>query len=72
VLILTTAALAEVRAKRRDPIGGGDRHAAKPGPRKALLYFSDFRLHDVAHRHEWDENNKILYPRHPSPRRQGR
>ena len=65
VLVLASAAHAEVRADRFYPLRRGGDNAEKLGPREPLLRFSEFGLHDFAHGHERDENYKILNPRHP-------
>jgi hypothetical protein len=65
VLILATAALAEVRAERLDPIGRGGHDPKHPGPGEALLYFRDLRFHDLARCDEGDEDDKILHAGNP-------
>jgi hypothetical protein len=65
VLVLAAAAHAEMRADRFYPLWRGGDNAEKLGPREPLLHFSDFGLHDFAHGHERDENDKILNARHP-------
>ena len=65
MLVLATAALAEVGAERFDPVGGGSHYAEESGPGKSLFQFRNFRFHYFAPGHERDENDKIFHARHP-------
>src|ERR1039458_4622770 len=65
MLILATAALAEVRAARFDPVGGGSHNTKEPSPGEALLYFRDLCFHDLALGDERNEDDKVLHPGDP-------
>jgi hypothetical protein len=62
VLVLAAAALAEVRAERFDPVGGGGNDTKKPGPGEALLDLRDLRFHNLARGDEGNEDDKVLHP----------
>ena len=62
VLILAAAALAEVRAKRLDPLGGGSHDTKKPRSGEALLYLRHFHFHDLARSNEGYEHDKFFRP----------
>src|ERR1035438_9412277 len=65
MLILATATLAEVRAERFDPVGGGSHNTKEPSPGEALLYFRDLCFHDLALGDERNEDDKVLHPGDP-------
>jgi hypothetical protein len=65
MLILATATLAEVRAERFDPVGGGSHNTKEPSSGEALLYFSDLRFHDLALGDKRNEDDKVLHPGDP-------
>ena len=65
MLILATAALAEVPAGRFDPLRSRGNNPEELGARESLLQLRHFRLDHFAHGHERNEDDEIFHARHP-------
>jgi hypothetical protein len=64
VLVLATAALAEIRAERLDSFGRLLNNPQQPRTRKSFLYLSQFGFYQFTGRSKGQEDDKIVQSRH--------
>src|SRR5881628_2925405 len=67
VLVLASAACAEVRTRRRDAITRGLQDLQQPRPSEFFLHLGDLDLDLLAEADEWDKYDKIVCARDTFP-----
>ena len=67
MLVLTPSAIAEIRARRRDPLGRGTQDLEEAAAAEALFDLGDFDFHHFAARHKGHKNHELSATSHAIP-----